>query len=379
MQNQVDEKKRLQRLIDKKETDYANSIYLNPVKEYIDPKRDIKEKDVFFNNSPVCIGIASEIPNKGDWFTLRLIDTPILVVRKNDNDIVAYLNICSHRGAKIAKGNGEKAYSFKCPYHSWIYNLEGKLVGRPREKAFSKIPKNMCALKKIKLYNHNGFLWITLNQKAEQKYKKYMKNLKLLLKNYNLNNYYYYKSTKMYRKLNWKLAVDTFLEIYHIDSLHNKTLSPIIMGDLATFDSFGSHIKITGARNSILEPNSSLKTKKEFEKHTLRLSILFPNTILVGHHEHVEVWHVLPGKKENECEISLSLFSKEKIKTHSAKKHWQNNFTLAIDAVEKEDFPLGEDIQKGFYADPKRKLIFGENEPGLQHFHKSIKSALKKN
>ena len=50
---------------------------------------------------------------------------------------------------------------------------------------------------------------------------------------------------------------------------------------------------------------------------------------------------------------------------------------MAIDVVEKEDFPLGEDIQKGFYADPKRKLIFGKNEPGLQHFHIVIKSAIK--
>ena len=43
MHNQINEKERLQRLIDKKETDYANSIYLNPVKEYIDPKINIKE------------------------------------------------------------------------------------------------------------------------------------------------------------------------------------------------------------------------------------------------------------------------------------------------------------------------------------------------
>ena len=50
---------------------------------------------------------------------------------------------------------------------------------------------------------------------------------------------------------------------------------------------------------------------------------------------------------------------------------------LAIDVVQAEDFPLGEDVQKGFYADPKRKLIFGKNEPGLQHFHKSINQALK--
>ena len=137
MHNQKNEKERLQELIDKKETDYASAIYYNPVKEYIDPKRNLKEKKLFFNNSPVCIGIASEIPNKGDWFTVQLIDTPVLVVRKNSSDITAYLNICSHRGAKIAKDNGKKAYSFKCPYHSGIYNLEGELIGRPREKAFS--------------------------------------------------------------------------------------------------------------------------------------------------------------------------------------------------------------------------------------------------
>ena len=377
MYNSKNEKERLQELINKKETDYARTIYLNPVKEYIDPKTDLKEKKLFFTNSPVCIGIASEIPNKGDWFTVQLINTPLLIVRKNSNDIVAYLNICSHRGAKIAKCSGKNAYSLKCPYHSWVYNLEGKLIGRPREKAFDKITRDKCNLKEIKIQNYNGFLWLTLNSQAEQKYKKHIKDLKSLLNNYNLNNYYYYQNKKMYRKINWKLAVDTFLEIYHIDSLHYKTLSPIIMSDLAIFDSFGPHLRIIGTRTSVLDKKNSLNTDKGFNKHTLKLCVLFPNTILVGHHEHVEVWHILPGNKVNESEISLSLFSKEKINTESAKKHWKNNFSLAVNVVEKEDFPLGEDIQKGFYADPDRKLIFGKNEPGLQHFHKSIKSALK--
>ncbi len=168
MHNKNNEKERLQVLLKENETDYANSIYLNPIKEYIDLKRNKKEKEIFFKNTPVCIGIASEIPNKGDWFTVQLIDTPILVVRKNTGEISAYLNICTHRGAKIAKDKGQKAYSFKCPYHSWVYNLEGQLIGRPREKAFSKIPKENCSLKEIKIHNNKGFLWITLNSKASK-------------------------------------------------------------------------------------------------------------------------------------------------------------------------------------------------------------------
>jgi nitrite reductase/ring-hydroxylating ferredoxin subunit len=377
MKNKLNIIDRLNNLIINKETDYAKNIYKNPVNEYTSPQRNLKEKEILFKDTPTCIGIASAIPNKGDWFTIQLVDTPILVVRKNTTDIVAFLNICTHRGAKIAKDKGNKAYSFKCPYHSWVYDLEGNLIGRPREKAFDEIPKKECNLKQLKIHNHNGFLFITINSKSETKYKKNKPNLDKLIGNYNLNNYHYYKSKKISINMNWKLAVDTFLEIYHIDSLHDKTLSSIIMSDLALFDSFGQNIRLIGARTSVLGSKKRLLTNKEFITNTLQLYILFPNTILVVHSEHIEFWHVLPGQKENKCEVSLSLFSREKASTVSAKKHWENNFKLAIDVVEEEDFPLGEDVQKGFYADTKRKLIFGKNEPGLQHFHKKINEALK--
>ena len=377
MKKKIDIKDRLHNLIINRETDYANDIYKNPVNEYIDPKRNLKEKNILFKNTPVCIGVSSKIPNKGDWFTLQLIDTPILVVRKNANEIAAYLNICTHRGAKIAKDSGSKAYSFKCPYHSWTYNLEGNLIGRPRENAFDNIDKKKCNLTELNINNHNGFLWLTMNKKSETKYENNIKDLSLLLKDYNLNNYHFYKSKIININMNWKLAADTFLELYHINSLHDETLSPIIMSDIALFDSFGSNIRIIGPRTSVLKSKNKLQTNQDFKTHTIQVITLFPNTVLVTHHEHVEVWHILPGKKENESKVSFSLFSKKKAITKSAKQHWNNNFNLAIDVVQAEDFPLGEDVQKGFYANPKRELIFGKNEPGLQHFHKSINQALK--
>ena len=377
MNSKLDVKDRLHTLINNHETDYANDIYINPVKEYIDLKRNLREKNILFKNNPVCIGVSSTIPNKGDWFTIQLIDTPILVVRKTATEVAAYLNICTHRGAKITKDSGKKAYSFKCPYHSWTYNLEGKLIGRPRENAFESIEKKKCNLTELNINDHNGFLWLTENKKSEVKYRKNINHLDLLLQDYNLKNYHFYKSKIIDINMNWKLAADTFLELYHINSLHDKTLFPIIMSDIALFDSFGSNIRIIGPRQSVLKSKNKLKTNNDFKMHTIQVITLFPNTILVTHHEHVEVWHILPGNKENETKISLSLFTKEKAITKSEKNHWDNNFNLAIDVVLEEDFPLGEDVQKGFYADPTRKLIFGKNEPGLQHFHKSINQALK--
>ena len=377
MHSPLDIKDRLQSLIVNKETDYAKSIYKNAVIEYIDASIANTEKKIIFEESPICLGTAALVPNQGDWFTVDIGDKSILIVRNNKTEISAYLNICSHRGAKLVEGSGTKAYAFKCPYHSWVYNLDGELKARPRENAFEEINKDQCSLQKFELDNHQGFLWLIMNKKAKNKHSSNKADLNELLIDYDFNKYQHFKSIKIYPKLNWKLAVDTFLELYHIDELHTKSLAPIIKNDLQLFDTYGKNIRVIGARHSAVKLNRVLKDQREFDIHTIQLRILFPNTILVCHPDHVEVWQIRPKNEVNECEVSFSLYTKEAFSSKSAIRHWNNNFNLALDAVVKEDFPLGENVQKGFYADPKRKILFGKNEPALQHFHKQIKLDLK--
>ena len=373
MHSTLDIKDRLQSLIVNKETDYAKSIYKNAVIEYIDASIANTEKKIIFGESPICLGTAALVPNQGDWFTVDIGDKSILIVRNNKTEISAYLNICSHRGAKLVEGSGTKAYAFKCPYHSWVYNLDGELKARPRENAFEEINKDQCSLQKFELDNHQGFLWLIMDKKAKNKHSSNKADLNELLIDYDFNKYQHFKSIKIYPKLNWKLAVDTFLELYHIDELHTKSLAPIIKNDLQLFDTYGKNIRVIGARHSAVKLNRVLKDQREFDIHTIQLRILFPNTILVCHPDHVEVWQILPKNEVNECEVSFSLYTKETFSSKSAIRHWDNNFNLALNAVVKEDFPLGENVQKGFYAAPKRKIIFGKNEPALQHFHKQIK------
>ena len=373
MHSPLDIKDRLQSLIVNQETDYAKSIYKNAVIEYIDASIANTEKKIIFEESPICLGTAALVPNQGDWFTVDIGDKSILIVRNNKTEISAYLNICSHRGAKLVEGSGTKAYAFKCPYHSWVYNLDGELKARPRENAFDEINKDQCSLQKFELDNHQGFLWLIMDKKAKNKHSSNKADLNELLIDYDFNKYQHFKSIKIYPKLNWKLAVDTFLELYHIDELHTKSLAPIIKNDLQLFDTYGKNIRVIGARHSAVKLNRALKDQREFDIHTIQLRILFPNTILVCHPDHVEVWQILPKNEVNECEVSFSLYTKETFSSKSAIRHWDNNFNLALNAVVKEDFPLGENVQKGFYAAPKRKIIFGKNEPALQHFHKQIK------
>ena len=372
MESQLEIKKRLHNLFLNKKTDCANTLYRNPVVQYIDPKRFIREKEILFKNNPICIGTSSLIPNIGDWYTIDIVDYPILLTRDEDLKINGYLNICSHRGARLADGNGNTRKAFKCPYHSWTYSLKGKLISRPREESFDGIKKEKCNLKKIYIIEKFGFLWILLTKTAEKESKKYFEELHPIMDHYDLSNYHHYKTGIMKPEINWKLAVDTFLELYHITHLHPETLSDIIRGDTCLFDNYGRHMRIIGARQSLSEIKDDILKIDNIESHILNLKVIFPNTIFVDHGEHIELWHILPGDSVNKSWVSVSLFTKSTFNTKSETRHWENNFQLLKDVVEQEDFPLGESVQKGFYADKQRKLIFGKNEPGLQHFHKYL-------
>jgi hypothetical protein len=93
--------------------------------------------------------------------------------------------------------------------------------------------------------------------------------------------------------------------------------------------------------------------------------------------DHLETWHAFPaGDGTDESVMRVSLYTPEPALTDSAKRHWDRNFDLLMATVQQEDFPLAAGIQRGFYSGAQQGILFGRNEPGLQHFHKSVKAAL---
>jgi len=78
----------------------------------------------------LCVGREEEIPNKGDYTALRILDEPLLLVRGENGEINAFANICAHRGVEIATGTGNKR-ALTCPFHGWTYKNTGELDGVP--------------------------------------------------------------------------------------------------------------------------------------------------------------------------------------------------------------------------------------------------------
>ena len=113
------------------------------------------ERKKIFEDKWIVIGVASSVPNKGDAKPFNLLDLPIIILRDKKDKIRVFHNVCSHRGYKILQKPCNIKNTIRCPYHSWSYNTDGKLIATPHIGGMNKhhaknFNKSASGLKEIR-------------------------------------------------------------------------------------------------------------------------------------------------------------------------------------------------------------------------------------
>ena len=91
------------------------------------------EVEHYFEGGWVCIGRTDELADAGDQKAFRIGKEGILVVRDMDGNLRGFYNTCRHRGHELlAPGTSRNLRAIKCPYHAWVYQLDGSLGAAPR-------------------------------------------------------------------------------------------------------------------------------------------------------------------------------------------------------------------------------------------------------
>ena len=177
---------------------------------------DLEKHNIFYN-SWIFIGHESQIPNKGDFFVYKLLDEEIIVLRNKENKVKAFFNVCRHRGSRVCleeKGNTSR---FSCPYHSWTYSLDGKLLAAKSLR--EGIDKSKLGLHPCNIESASGMLLINLSDNPQS-----LKNLQSDLKE--PFEMFGFKDLKVAAHKNypiasnWKLAVENYQECYHCAPAH---------------------------------------------------------------------------------------------------------------------------------------------------------------
>jgi phenylpropionate dioxygenase-like ring-hydroxylating dioxygenase large terminal subunit len=197
-----------------------------PAGRYFDRQfYDLEIQHVFYKTW-ISAGHVSELPSPGSYRLFEKLDLSIIISRGLDGKIYAFRNVCRHRGAALLKEEKGTVRRFVCPYHAWAYSLDGKLVSVPEESYnFACFDKAEHPLQQVRCEVWHGFIFINMDMNAEP-LADFLAQTSEEVADFPLEDMVVKDMITVEADCNWKTAYDNFLEIYHVNVIHAKSLAP---------------------------------------------------------------------------------------------------------------------------------------------------------
>ena len=163
------------------------------------------------------------MPEKGDYFTTEYCGEPLIVVRSDADTIKCLSAVCQHRAMLVAEDSGN-CKLFRCPYHHWVYSLDGQLAGAPAMERTPGFDRSKIALGSLKTEIWQGFILVNHDPHAKsisQSLARFDKDLE----NYDLSNLRG-AEPDLFADLpwNWKIMFENSNDGYHANRLHKGVL-----------------------------------------------------------------------------------------------------------------------------------------------------------
>ena len=290
---------------------------------YTSEKYMMIERERVFQDKWTVIGIGSSVPNPGDALPYNLLGIPLIILRDKERKIRVFHNVCSHRGHKLLDKPCSLKNLLRCPYHSWSYDLEGKLVATPHIGGLNiheseKFEKSKSNLKEVRSKIWMDIIFININNN-EIEFDEYIRPLedrwlKFISKD-DQNSLIYSRDYGYFNldvKSNWKFAIENYCESYHLPWIHPE---------LNKVSNISDHYHIQGLPNRYagqgsnkyeqpLKGNKSFANfsnwPKEFSKNSEYIA-LFPNVMIGLHIDHFYVFWLEPISV-NETKEHLAMY-----------------------------------------------------------------------
>ncbi len=209
---------------------------LLPGRAYQDPAIFDWERREILRRDWVPVGRAEEAPEPGSYFLTELDGDPIVIVRGRDDVLRAFHNVCRHRGTAVAEEQCGKVVRFQCPYHAWIYDLDGRLVRAKHTEDLEEFSFDAFGLVPVRLETWQGFVFLNHDPDAAP----LADQLGDLVEHMGRFDFAALRSAKRIDYevgSNWKFIAENYSECYHCPPLHpqlNKLTPYDLGGDFET-------------------------------------------------------------------------------------------------------------------------------------------------
>lgn len=354
--------------LDARTTDTAAEPSRRAVSAYTDPAVFAREQ-ALFRAGPIAVAHASQLAEPGAFVTHDASGAPLLVVRGDDGELRAFLNVCRHRGTRLTEAPCGQAKAFVCPYHAWSYGKDGALLGMPHERGFAGVAREERSLARVAVSVAAGLVFVHTDDAAG-----WLGPLAEDLAGFGSATSHVYAPRVVERALNWKLAIDVFLEAYHLRPTHQTSIYKMFFDNVGLVDPVGPHLRNLFPKRTIRELAGVPEERWELRRHANVLFHVFPNTLILVEPDHIGVLHLWPLGIDRTRLTSYTLVP-EPVASDKARAYWDANNAILYHAID-EDFAMGESIQRGLSSGANTDLVFGAFEHALAHFHAQVDARL---
>lgn len=205
----------------------AEQAHTIPPRCYTEAQIEALESDILFRRGWISVGRADLVKAPGDYAALDLAGQAIILLRDKKGGLRAFANACRHRGARLVDGQGT-CRGLRCPFHSWMYGLDGRLAAAPHMDAADGFDRAEYGLKAYRAEERLGFAFVFLNADAPP-LDAVLGEFAAIHAPWPLESLVTTRRREMVVGCNWKAFLEVFNEYYHLPFVHPDSIGDVYL------------------------------------------------------------------------------------------------------------------------------------------------------
>lgn len=343
-------------------TDLGPRVGRVPVAHYVDPDRLAAELRVL-RRVPVPFCPSASLPEPGSFVARTAAGVPLVVVRGRDGRVRAFRNACRHRGTALAEGTG-CAHSFVCPFHGWVYALDGSLSHTPDAYGFDGMDLTSRGLTPVPCLERAGLVFV--QQEGDGTFGEIQDAPGLT------PDQVVVATERIPVAANWKVLTEGFLEGYHIRQTHKATFYPLGYDNLTVVEHTGRHSRVVFPFRRVEALRNLPPENWNLGRALTILDHLFPNVVMARLTAHTAFVVIEPV---DETHTMLDIVKLGRPDVDGDIPEAVHRDIAFVETGLGEDRAMAEGLQRGFAAGVE-DVVFARFESALTHFHEGLAAQL---
>ncbi len=324
-----------------------------------------REQEAIFWDQWFYVGRSEQLPQPGSYRVLDVAGESVILVRDGAT-LRAHVNLCRHRGSRLLSGEGVLRGGIRCPYHSWAYALDGRLLATPFV-CDEDVPAQARSLHRVAVDEWGGFLFVHLSPERAQRegatLGAQLGPIPARVARYPLAQLRIARSIRYEVEANWKVLLENYNECYHCAGVH-----PELCRVVPAFKRHGGaqldwERGIEHREGAWTFTSSGTSTREAFqgldedERTRHKGELIYPNFMLSLAADHVAAFSLWPHAPAHTTVICDFLFAPDEI----ARSGFDPSDAVDFwDLVNRQDWKICESVQAGMRS---RRFHYGYYAP----------------